>query len=224
MIHVCSLARLHATVDETGAKHIVTLLRQTDRVTRPSHIAAENHLVLAVDDIAMPMGGYTVPAQEHVERLIGFVGGWDRAAPMVVHCFAGISRSTAGAYVAACALNPEHALAHWQLSEVLRVLSYQRTAPFINAELVGLSKTHWEAGSALRHPDASTAWVYLGRALLNDQRWALISSPRNCGPSRTSSKLANSVWTSSPRIWRLPPLNASRHSVVTTSTFASVRS
>ncbi|HEX3709390.1 MAG TPA: protein tyrosine phosphatase, partial [Pseudolabrys sp.] len=40
------------------------------------------------------------------ERLIDFVGGWDRAAPMVVHCFAGISRSTAGAYVAACALNP----------------------------------------------------------------------------------------------------------------------
>src|SRR5258707_6664317 len=99
MIHVCSLARLHATVDETGAKHIVTLLRQTDRVTRPSHIAAENHLVLAVDDIALPMDGYTVPAQEHVEKLIDFVGGWDRAAPLVVHCFAGISRSTAGAHV-----------------------------------------------------------------------------------------------------------------------------
>ena len=106
MIHVCSLARLHATVDETGARHIVTLLRMTDRVERPRHIAPENHLVLAVDDIAMPMEGYTVPAQEHVERLIHFVGQWDRAAPMVVHCFAGISRSTAGAYVAACALNP----------------------------------------------------------------------------------------------------------------------
>jgi len=26
---------------------------------------------------------------------------------MVIHCFAGISRSTAGAYVAACALNPK---------------------------------------------------------------------------------------------------------------------
>jgi predicted protein tyrosine phosphatase len=26
---------------------------------------------------------------------------------MVIHCFAGISRSTAGAYVAACALNPQ---------------------------------------------------------------------------------------------------------------------
>jgi predicted protein tyrosine phosphatase len=106
MIHVCSLARLRATVDETGARHVVTLLRLTDRVERPRQIAPENHLVLAVDDIAMPMEGYTVPAEEHVERLIEFVGQWDRAAPMVVHCYAGISRSTAGAYVAACALNP----------------------------------------------------------------------------------------------------------------------
>jgi len=107
MIHVCSLARLHDTVVATGARHIVTLLRLTDRVERPRQVAPENHLVLAVDDIAMPMEGYTVPAREHVEKLIDFVGKWDRAAPMVVHCFAGISRSTAGAYVAACALNPE---------------------------------------------------------------------------------------------------------------------
>jgi predicted protein tyrosine phosphatase len=107
MIHVCSLARLHATVDETGARHIVTLLRLTDRVERPSHIAPENHLVLAVDDITAPIDGYTAPGEEHVQRLIDFVGQWDRAAPMVVHCYAGISRSTAGAYVAACALNPQ---------------------------------------------------------------------------------------------------------------------
>lgn len=106
MIHVCSLARLHATVDETGARHIVTLLRLTDRVQRPAHIAADNHLVLSVDDICAPIEGYTCPGDEHVARLIEFVGGWDRAAPMVVHCFAGISRSTAGAFVAACTLNP----------------------------------------------------------------------------------------------------------------------
>src|SRR5882724_3076518 len=106
MIHVCSLARLHATVDATGARHIVTLLRLIDRVQRPDHIHPENHLVLAVDDIAAPLDGYIVPAQEHVERLIEFASRWDRAAPMVVHCFAGISRSTAGAYTVACALNP----------------------------------------------------------------------------------------------------------------------
>jgi len=107
MIHVCSLSRLYATVDETGAQHIVTLLRLVDRVQRPTHIAPENHLVLGVDDITAPMDGYTAPAHEHVRRLIDFVTAWDRKAPMVVHCFAGISRSTAGAYVAACALNPK---------------------------------------------------------------------------------------------------------------------
>ena len=107
MIHVCSLSRLRATVDETGARHIVTLLRLVDRVQRPTHIAPENHLVLAVDDITAPMDGYTAPAHKHVQRLIDFVTAWDRKAPMVIHCFAGISRSTAGAYVAACALNPK---------------------------------------------------------------------------------------------------------------------
>jgi predicted protein tyrosine phosphatase len=107
MIHVCSLARLHATVDETGARHIVTLLRLTDRVVRPARVAAENHLVLGVDDITLPVEGYTAPGEEHVARLIDFASRWDRAAPMVVHCFAGISRSTAGAFVAICAINPK---------------------------------------------------------------------------------------------------------------------
>lgn len=107
MIHVCSLSRLPSTVDETGARHIVTLLRLVDRVQRPRHIAPENHLVLAVDDITVPADGYTVPASDHVERLISFVTAWDRQAPMVMHCFAGISRSTAAAYVAACAIDPK---------------------------------------------------------------------------------------------------------------------
>jgi predicted protein tyrosine phosphatase len=106
MIHVCSLARLHATVEETGALHVVTLLKDTDRVERPRSIAQANHLILGMDDISAPMDGYIIPCDEHVTQLIDFVRGWDRAKPMVVHCFAGISRSTAGAYVAACALNP----------------------------------------------------------------------------------------------------------------------
>ena len=134
MIHVCSLARLYATVDETGARHIVTLLLLTDRVERPRHIAPENHLVLAVDDIAMPMEGYTVPAQEHVERLIDFVGQWDRASPMVVHCWAGISRSTAGAYVTACALNPQRD--ELQIAQAIRHAS--RTAQ-PNARIVSIA-------------------------------------------------------------------------------------
>jgi tetratricopeptide (TPR) repeat protein len=73
----------------------------------------------------------------------------------------------------ACKLDPRHAAAHWQLSEVLRVLSYRKSAPFVDSGLVELSKSHWDVGRALQHPDASMAWVYLGRALLNHQRWLL---------------------------------------------------
>jgi predicted protein tyrosine phosphatase len=106
MIHVCSLSRLHQTVTDTGARHIVTLLKDTDLVQRPECILANNHLILGMDDITEPLDGYVVPADDHVTELLTFVRGWDRAKPMVVHCYAGISRSTAGAYVAACALNP----------------------------------------------------------------------------------------------------------------------
>jgi predicted protein tyrosine phosphatase len=106
MIHVCSLARLHDTVAQTGASHIVTLLRLVDRVERPRSIAPDNHLILGMDDISMPLDGYTHPAEEHVVELIEFVQRWDRRAPLVMHCYAGISRSTAGAFISACALNP----------------------------------------------------------------------------------------------------------------------
>jgi predicted protein tyrosine phosphatase len=106
MIHVCSLARLHGTVEDTRARHVVTLIKDVSLVRRPEGIAAENHLLLDMDDITCEMDGYVPPCEAHVEKLIGFVTRWERTAPIVVHCYAGISRSTAGAFIAACALNP----------------------------------------------------------------------------------------------------------------------
>jgi len=121
MIHVCSLSRLYATVEETRARHVVTLLRLVDRVQWPQHIVPPNHLVLAVDDIVSPLDGHTVPADEHVGRLIDFAGRWDRTTPMVVHCFAGISRSSGAAFVAACAINPRRD--ELQIAQAIRAAS-----------------------------------------------------------------------------------------------------
>ena len=106
MIHVCPLALLHETVEETGARHVVTLLGDEANVRRPASISAENHLWLRMHDIASPADGYITPESEHIARLIAFVRQWDRAAPMVIHCYAGISRSTAAAFTTVCALNP----------------------------------------------------------------------------------------------------------------------
>jgi predicted protein tyrosine phosphatase len=106
MIHVCSLAALPETVRLTGASHVLTVMGKVDQVQRPESILETNHLKVAFDDITEPMEGYVVPSEEHVERVLNFVRNWDRAAPLVVHCYAGVSRSTASAFAAACALNP----------------------------------------------------------------------------------------------------------------------
>lgn len=134
MIHVCSLARLHETVEGSGARHVVTLLRDHHLVRRPDAITHANHLVLAVDDISVPLDGYTLPADEHVGELIRFVKAWDRTAPLVIHCFAGISRSTAAAYVTACALNPRR-----DEAEIARLLRGASATATPNARIVALA-------------------------------------------------------------------------------------
>jgi predicted protein tyrosine phosphatase len=106
MIHVCSLAALPETVLRTGASHVLTVMGNVDQVTRPASIKPANHMKVAMDDIIGPMDGYVTPSEQHVEQVLNFVRRWDRAAPLVVHCYAGVSRSTASAFAAACALNP----------------------------------------------------------------------------------------------------------------------
>jgi predicted protein tyrosine phosphatase len=107
MIHVCSLARLHTTIEATGASHVVTLLGIEDEVVLPAEVPAGNHLRLHMHDISDPMDGYVTPQVEHIERLLTFVRGWKRDRALVIHCYAGISRSTAAAFTAVCALNPQ---------------------------------------------------------------------------------------------------------------------
>jgi predicted protein tyrosine phosphatase len=106
MIHVCSLARLHETVEDTGARHVVSLIGDEARLERPANIAPENHLWLRLHDISTPLDGHIMPGEEHVAELLDFVRDWDRRAPLVVHCYMGISRSTASAFTIVCALNP----------------------------------------------------------------------------------------------------------------------
>jgi predicted protein tyrosine phosphatase len=106
MIHVCSLPALPETVKATGASHIMTVMAKVDQVQRPASVLEINHLRVQVDDITEHIHGFVAPCETHIEQILNFVRNWDRSAPMVVHCFAGISRSTASAFAAACMLNP----------------------------------------------------------------------------------------------------------------------
>ena len=104
-VHVCSLARIDEIASASGARSMVTLINIGTPVERPACIAPERHLFIGMSDIAHPVQGLVAPDVAHVETLLSFVRAWDRADPLLIHCWAGVSRSTAAAFVTACALN-----------------------------------------------------------------------------------------------------------------------
>jgi predicted protein tyrosine phosphatase len=124
-IYVCPLSRLPETVSATGASHVLTLINVGTPLERPALIAADNHSIIGVSDIAEPRDGHVLPAEEHVAGILAFARAWPREKPLVIHCYAGISRSTAAAYIATCALAPERD--EGAIAEALRAASPSAT-------------------------------------------------------------------------------------------------
>ncbi len=133
-IHVCSLTQIANAVRETGARSMVTLINPLYPVTRPLEIDAARHLHISVSDIVEPLDGHVAPDVAHVQDLLRFARAWDRAHPMLIHCYAGVSRSTAAAYVAACALRPD--FCERETARTLRALSPTATP---NARIVAIA-------------------------------------------------------------------------------------
>jgi predicted protein tyrosine phosphatase len=106
-IHVCPLSAVPSVVAACSASHLVTCLQDEVVVETPALIAPERHVRLHLDDISQPMAGYVAPDAQHVASLVDFARAWNGTGPMVIHCWAGISRSTAAAFITLCALNPD---------------------------------------------------------------------------------------------------------------------
>jgi predicted protein tyrosine phosphatase len=133
-IHVCSLARIDAAVEATGARSMISLLQEGTTFVRPGAITLNRHLILSVSDIVEPQEGHVLPGEAHVQKLLDFAEEWDRNEPLLIHCFAGVSRSTAAAFITACALNPERD--ELAIAEAMRAASPTATP---NARLVAVA-------------------------------------------------------------------------------------
>jgi predicted protein tyrosine phosphatase len=105
-IHVCPLSAVPDTVARSNASHLLTWLQDEIVVETPRLILPERHIRFHIHDISEPLPGYVQPGREHIDQLIEFALDWGGRGPIVVHCWAGISRSTAAAYTALCAINP----------------------------------------------------------------------------------------------------------------------
>ena len=105
-IYVCPLSAVPFTVRQSRARRLVTCLQDDIVVDTPELIVPDKHLRLALHDIAAEVPGHVAPHEDHIEALIEFALDWGGEGDMVVHCWAGISRSTAAAFTALCAINP----------------------------------------------------------------------------------------------------------------------
>jgi predicted protein tyrosine phosphatase len=108
MIYVSPLSGVVDAIRTVGPSHLVSLLDPESMIDTPDGIDAARHLRLSVNDISEPSDMLVSPCEAHVLELIGFIRDWDQKSPMLVHCWAGISRSTAAAFIALCTLNEDH--------------------------------------------------------------------------------------------------------------------
>jgi predicted protein tyrosine phosphatase len=131
---VCSLALMPEVVARRRPSHMITLIDPATPVQRPLGLDRKRHLRLELDDIVEPAAGYVAPDERCVRRILEFSRGWDGSAPMVVHCFAGISRSGASAFAIACDRNPD--VDEFEIARALR-----RAAPhaYPNRRIVALA-------------------------------------------------------------------------------------
>ena len=124
-IIVSPLAAVQLLVDRHKVSHVVSLLGPETPHRDFIGIEEGHHLKLTFHDIVEPADGLTAPASEHVATLIDFLKGRQGEDPLLIHCWAGISRSTASAFTAMCLYNPH--VNEWRLAQQLRSLSHVAT-------------------------------------------------------------------------------------------------
>ncbi|MEJ0066512.1 MAG: hypothetical protein WDM85_14790 [Caulobacteraceae bacterium] len=131
---VTPLRLLPRVIAERAPSHLITLLSPEELIDTPAGFDPARHLRLGVHDIATPEVGLVAPDARLVERVLAFAQDWDERSPMVVHCWAGISRSTASAFAIACERNP-HA------DELKIALAMRKASPsaFPNRRIVALA-------------------------------------------------------------------------------------
>ena len=102
-IVVCPLSVVEEQVSRRAPSHVISIL---DPGSEFPEVGAAKHLRLAFHDAHHPGYGIELASPEHIATLIEFLREWDGGGTLLVHCRAGIGRSTATAFVAACVRDP----------------------------------------------------------------------------------------------------------------------
>lgn len=153
-IIITPLSGLEQTIRDHDPSHVITLLSPEHMIETPEGFHPERHLKIGMNDVAHPSQGDTPPHDDHIKSLLEFGRLWEGTAPLVVHCWAGISRSTAAAFILMC-----DRLDHVRESEIANALRLR--APHANPnrlmvkladETLGRDGRMVDAVEAMGHP------------------------------------------------------------------------
>jgi predicted protein tyrosine phosphatase len=106
MIHVSSLSALDSVTARLQSYDLLTLLSPDYPQIDWTAFACERHLRLAFHDIVEPMPGLTAPDRDMMQAVLDFGRNAGPQRALLIHCWAGISRSSAAAFAVACDRNP----------------------------------------------------------------------------------------------------------------------
>jgi predicted protein tyrosine phosphatase len=106
-ILVCPLSRLSESVTTHRPSRVVSILDPGWEFPKLGPAYVGRHLCLEFHDIHFPTLDHVMPAATHIDRLLRFLSRWDPHDNLLIHCRAGIGRSTATAFIAACYHNPK---------------------------------------------------------------------------------------------------------------------
>lgn len=149
---VAPLHEVPALIMRGQPSHLISLA-SPGHVDAPFTNPPPHRLDLLFNDIAEPREGLCPPSVGDVVALLAFAERWDGARPLLIHCWAGVSRSTAAAYAVACAKSAPGREQDW--AERLRLAAPSATP---NPLIVALADRMLDRGGAM-----SRAVVAIGR-------------------------------------------------------------
>ncbi|MGD8828998.1 MAG: hypothetical protein PVF57_00200 [Pseudomonadales bacterium] len=101
-IFVTNLFDMPHYVRELAPVRVISIIQPEFQPDRPASLAATHHLRLGVHDISERLPDQILADHADIERLIAFLQDWDPGeGALLTHCYAGVSRSTATALIAA---------------------------------------------------------------------------------------------------------------------------
>ena len=98
-IFVCGVHNLEYAINSIKPDSLISVVQESYQPDEKISSKINKHLRISIDDIVDKQLGKVIPTKKNVEILLKFFETMDLNKPTVIHCLAGISRSSACALI-----------------------------------------------------------------------------------------------------------------------------